>query len=976
QNRLRKWLPSRQDFLDELVAFEGGDEPIEEKAVICEVCGVCPANIRCRDCFGSPLRCKQCVLAKHAEHLLHRIETWDGEKFVKTSLEKLGLKVQVSHRSGTCPHPSVVGRQIVICDSTGVFTHRVRFCKCIDPDAQQQTPEWRQLMRMGWFPATMEVPKTVFTFRLLKTFQELNFQAKTNLYDYWKSIERITDNSGGTDVPNRYKQFSHTLQIWRHLVMLKRFARTHDPAGAGATASGELVVECPACPHPGKNLPDGWEKAPAHSKWLYTLYLMIDANFRARCKDRRIDDVELALGWAYYVEETAYQVHVAACKGQKEENSCSAEHNAILKANLRREGYVASGIGAVLCARHALVRKNGAGDLQLGEGYANMNYLVFSTVLGLILASLLFSYDIVCQWCKNFFKRMDDNFPPAMRIDRAKVQDIRFAIPKKHYRVHGGEPHSRWSLNYLKHVGRTYGEWIEAHWSHMNPLALSTREMGQGMRHETYNDHWGAWNWQKTISFGSVLLRVLQEAREMRVKQRQAYQDFVANISADTVKGWEEMLDAWHADPNQPDPYDEPTNTISLAAVKLQLNKEEAAEAAAGALPPHDATPGVFLQVGLELEEKQCVLPARNGRSLSELATQQEKRNVLMPRIELWREIQDVHMPRVAQLRAADLELTDSDGPRAPIRAEDACLWLPSALPPAFASNELLSGLRKKEQRLRLAQLSDALAEIRRIRRVLAAVSEFSRMNVVGLGQRLMTRQQGLYKRFQEKQKRAAERYRAARTAMVSLNPTGSWVCTFKPLLNSDLRGPRREDDEIVPSEGRYEPSWIWLTSLSIDESTGDRMHPADSEEFLETMRAEWARSKARADRWDEEERLLLEEMRRVIEYFQWKSRWWRTQATGQPNVSARLQRGLRVYAYKQAAVYTNLARRTASTWVHELASMGPLPEWIKPYEKDAKKVHPSRRGGAQSMQDLMAEVVASGDVSSSESSDDEGADE
>ena len=50
----------------------------------------------------------------------------------------------------------------------------------------------------------MDRPATVFTFRLLKTFQELNFQGKTNLYDYWKSIERITDNSGGADVFVRF----------------------------------------------------------------------------------------------------------------------------------------------------------------------------------------------------------------------------------------------------------------------------------------------------------------------------------------------------------------------------------------------------------------------------------------------------------------------------------------------------------------------------------------------------------------------------------------------------------------------------------------------------------------------------------------------------------------------------------------------------------------------------------------------------
>jgi hypothetical protein len=42
---------------------------------------------------------------------------------------------------------------------------------------------------------------------------------------------------------------------------LKRAGRAHDPAGIEATSKGGLMVECPACPHPGRNLPVGWEKA-------------------------------------------------------------------------------------------------------------------------------------------------------------------------------------------------------------------------------------------------------------------------------------------------------------------------------------------------------------------------------------------------------------------------------------------------------------------------------------------------------------------------------------------------------------------------------------------------------------------------------------------------------------------------------------------------------------------------------------------
>ncbi|KAI0757483.1 hypothetical protein C8Q80DRAFT_1092841, partial [Daedaleopsis nitida] len=961
--KIRSWLPFRQDFLDELLSYSGCEEAIDEGDVMCGRCNCRVATVRCEDCFNRPIRCVECVLECHAEHLFHRVEAWDGKRFTRTSLETLGMEVQAGHAPGVpCSNPASTTRRLVICDSTGIYSHTVRFCKCLDQDTQL-TAEWHQLMRLGWFPATMNRPATVFTFCKLKMFQELSFQGKTNLYDYWKTIERITDNSGGVDVP-----LSHVIRIWRHLVMLKRFGRGHDPAGAAATKAGELVVECAACPHPGKNLPDGWENAPAETKWLYTLFLMIDANFRARLKDRGFDDVELAPGWSYYVEERAYMEHIQRFAAQKDmstycieitlNNSCSAEHNAILKANLRRDGYIASGIGAVLCARHGLVRKNGAGDLQRGEGdltnarsFANMDYLVFSTVLGVILA-LLFSYDIVCQWCKKFFTRMQENFLPAMQINLQRVPEIRFAIPKHHYRVHGGEPHSQWSLNYLPRVGRTYGEGIEVHWSHINPLAKSTREMSPGMRHEVYNDHWGAWNWQKTISFGNTLLRSLEESREVGTKQRQIYADYTATFSPDVIQRWEAMVAAWNDDPKSPDPYEEPTTALSMASERLKLHEEEAVEAAQGKLPLHEVTPAVLLQVGMELEDTQYVprmtsrqlrLRSAAGRTISDLAAHQEKRNVLMRRIELWRVSQDVHMPMVAELRATSQAHQDSSS--TPTKAEDVKLWLPSALPSILASNDLLLGPRAKEAQLRIAQMSDALADIRRIRRVLAAISEFQKLNVRGTGQRAVTRNLSLYDRFLTKQARCAARYRDTRCAMLRLEPDGSWAQTYRPLLNADLRGPRREDDDtVIVSEGRYEISWIWLT-VPATHDPRDSNTPASNKEFTETMRAEWARAKARVDRWEENQKLVIDEMRRVIQFSTTRAKWWRDQAAHRSQVTPRLRRALAFYAEKQAAVHEALATRAASFWVEYLRKIDPLPDWILPYEAGARKIRLKKWG-------------------------------
>lgn len=58
---------------------------------------------------------------------------------------------------------------------------------------------------------------------------------------------------------SRYSEFHRVFRIWRGLLMLKRAGRGQDLSRISGTKQGELGPECPACPHPGKNLPDGWE---------------------------------------------------------------------------------------------------------------------------------------------------------------------------------------------------------------------------------------------------------------------------------------------------------------------------------------------------------------------------------------------------------------------------------------------------------------------------------------------------------------------------------------------------------------------------------------------------------------------------------------------------------------------------------------------------------------------------------------------
>ncbi|TBU36515.1 hypothetical protein BD309DRAFT_878262 [Dichomitus squalens] len=265
QSKLLEWLPFRADFLDELLRFEGCEEYIEDGNVLCSICTENFTTVRCRDCARRPLCCESCLRTRHADMPLHRIEKWDGAKFLQCSLRDIGLIVQLGHDRGTCAHPAEQPRRIIVGHTSGVQAVSVRFCECLDDNCHFM-PEWCQLFRFGWFPASTHSPATTFTFDLLNTFQELSFQGKTNLFDFWRTIEHITDNSGGHDVFDCYKQLSHTMRIWHHLVMLKRFGRAHDPAGPDAMKPGELVVECPACPHPGRNILPDWEAAPPDVK--------------------------------------------------------------------------------------------------------------------------------------------------------------------------------------------------------------------------------------------------------------------------------------------------------------------------------------------------------------------------------------------------------------------------------------------------------------------------------------------------------------------------------------------------------------------------------------------------------------------------------------------------------------------------------------------------------------------------------------
>jgi hypothetical protein len=153
----------------------------------------------------------------------------------------------------------------------------------------------------------------------------------------------------------------------------------------------------------------------------------------------------------------------------------------------------------------------------------------------------------------------------------------------------------------------------------------------------------------------------------------------------------------------------------------------------------------------------------------------------------------------------ADLRTTTSSSL---LRPESHPLYLPSSTPISMRQTEY-SSLTKQETRLRLAQAEDALAELRRLLRITAGLWHY-KFKQVGPSQRSSTRACAMIGRFQMKITCMVERYRAARAALISLNPTGDWISRLRDLKSSDIKGPRCDDDG--GGEGHRELSWIWLS--------------------------------------------------------------------------------------------------------------------------------------------------------------------
>jgi len=166
---------------------------MEAPATALSSCSNCTSagEIRCLDCDNEELLCAPCILSRHQFLPFHQLQRWNDKYFERMTLYSCGLVLNMNHGRHPCPHVthSPGPQDMTIMDINGIHQVAIGWCRCLGAPL---FPE--QLFARRLFPASIQRPKTAFTFRSLRLFHMLNHVARTTPWDYTGTMKHLTDN--------------------------------------------------------------------------------------------------------------------------------------------------------------------------------------------------------------------------------------------------------------------------------------------------------------------------------------------------------------------------------------------------------------------------------------------------------------------------------------------------------------------------------------------------------------------------------------------------------------------------------------------------------------------------------------------------------------------------------------------------------------------------------------------------------------
>ncbi|KAG9082392.1 hypothetical protein FRC06_005092, partial [Ceratobasidium sp. 370] len=512
------------------------------------------------------------------------------------------------------------------------------------------------------------------------------------------------------------------------------------------------------------------------------------------------------------------------------------------------------------------------------------------------------TYDIWCHWHVKLEERMKKF---ADEIQLPSDLDLVGGIPKFHLIGHKQSCHDRFSLNYMRYVGRIEGEGCERAWAYLNEMAGSTSEMSPGSRRDTINYLLHDWNFSKMIGMHAFLSGKYVEALKAYHSQQVAFDELDSVISDKTRAEWEsESLEAKEGPRGQwTSPFSTPSSKGKFQEVaKTNKSKETPSSRSINKKP--GATQWII--TGIELErhmkrlrdEKESITNSSTTRQLDAFDAKRKNLNEL---IITYRQTRESHMANCPEPdHPAVRKAVDAD-------PENAELGLPSSYLPETLKAAGLSEFIDLEADLRRGICSDELETSRELLGVKALTIKFKNANM--RGEKRTTRAEAQLTAHQDKIYKAQWRYNYSRDALIRLGASDEDMRIYQRLERADLKYLKDyiSGDSAGIGQGHTRLPWLWSR----------RTEKFTSEEAWQeqAMKVEWFRSRERFRRWEEELKLLKREMVMSYRSFKTYQDIWAFKAL--PSSSE--GQGMSQYALARSTFFRKLAEQLLDTCIEHI---------------------------------------------------------
>ncbi|KAG2022504.1 hypothetical protein CC2G_000246 [Coprinopsis cinerea AmutBmut pab1-1] len=542
---------------------------------------------------------------------------------------------------------------------------------------------------------------------------------------------------------------------------------------------------------------------------------------------------------------------------------------------------------------------------------------------------VLLVYDINCQYCINFKRRIKKYRNTSLRPPAGLI--IVNAIGLWHVHGHRPECYARFAPSFVSGAGKKSGEILEPLWVPMNKLAGPTRTMASSHRAEMLDAGASDSNWKKLTGLVSSICKELPKAKEQAEDALERYNAICGAVTKVQVNEWTAELEEakvrrltdfkamdilnskldkegrsrgrfngqgtiiWRrprSDELDLVRYRYPgetgrVETVSQAVPPAHNSEAEARNRKTPAGPDKlnrrffkDAAslfPGVDLTI-LELLTEGCVV------SVAVPAPHEE-------------DVPDSDYDIEENVSSLPADQGDGGSP------EDIPIPLPSTVK---AWPEVLASVRRKERSMRIAQANTKLESIRDS---IGRLSYLYRSLIRGAKtKKSKTRSYGIVKGSRDELRLQVNHYEQARRALERLGTAASVLVKYQPIRPADIRVSTAIADPNARGQSSSQLSWIW--GIPSD-------NPSDRTLYLDELyRVNWMRTRERYLREEEEYQFLLRETAWVPRFFDSKALEWEQRGE---NVS---EPGHIAYACRQADLWRNLAEYAREGFRRVLKSM------------------------------------------------------